>query len=95
MDDRIKIVADHYGFTSQANMLTEEAAEFTVAVNKLRRGYANAYKHIKEEVADVLVVANQLRYLLGADEIDRIIDGKLERQIERIKGEDDNVKEET
>ena len=26
---------------------------------------------------------------------DRIIDGKLERQIERIKGEDDNVKEET
>lgn len=95
MDDRIKIIADHYGFTSQANMLTEEAAEFTVAVNKLRRGHADAYEHIKEEVADVIVVANQLRYLLGADEIDRIIDGKLERQIERIKGEDDNVKEET
>ncbi|PWJ13936.1 hypothetical protein [Ruminococcus flavefaciens] len=95
MDDRIKIIADHYGFTSQANMLTEEAAEFTVAVNKLRRGHADAYEHIKEEVADVIVVAKQLRYLLGADEIDRIIDGKLERQIERIKGEDDNVKEET
>lgn len=95
MDDRIKIIADHYGFTSQANMLTEEAAEFTVAVNKLRRGHADAYEHIKEEVADVIVVAKQLRYLLGADEIDRIIDGKLERQIERIKGEDDNVEEET
>ena len=95
MDDRIKIIADHYGFTSQANMLTEEAAEFTVAVNKLRRGHADAYEHIKEEVADVIVVAKQLRYLLGADEIDRIIDGKLERQIERIKGEDGNGKEET
>ena len=95
MDDRIKIIADHYGFTSQANMLTEEAAEYTVALNKLRRGHTDAYEQIKEEVADVIVVAKQLRYLLGADEIDRIIDGKLERQIERIKGEDDNVKEET
>lgn len=94
-DERIGIIADHYGFTSQANMLTEEAAEYTVALNKLRRGHADAYEHIKEEVADVIVVAKQLRYLLGADEIDRIIDGKLERQIERIKGEDDNVKEET
>ena len=94
-DERIGIIAANYGFTSQANMLTEEAAEYTVALNKLRRGHADAYEHIKEEVADVIVVAKQLRYLLGADEIDRIIDGKLERQIERIKGEDDNVKEET
>ena len=37
-NDGFKILADHYGFTSQANMLCEEAAEFTVALNKLRRG---------------------------------------------------------
>lgn len=86
-DLRIEQIATHYGFTSQANMLTEEAAEFTVAVNKLRRGHADAYEHIKEEVADVLIVARQLRYLLGYEEIDRIINGKLDRQIRRIADE--------
>lgn len=83
-DNRLKEIADYYGFTSQADMLTEEAAEFTVALNKLRRGHADAYEHIKEEVADVLVVAQQLRYLLGADEIDGIMCRKLERQVKRI-----------
>lgn len=47
MEDKIKQIADYYGFTSQADMLTEEAAEFTVALNKLRRGHADAYEHIK------------------------------------------------
>ena len=84
MDERIKAIADYYGFTSQVDMLTEEAAEFTVAVNKLRRGHADAYEHIKEEVADLLVVAQQLRYLLGCYDVDCIINEKLNRQMQRI-----------
>ena len=87
MDNKIKQIADYYGFTSQADMLMEEAAEFTVALNKLRRGHADAYEHIKEEVADVLVIAYQLRHLLGTESIDKIIEEKVERQIERIKDE--------
>lgn len=87
MDSRIKAIADHYGFTSQADMLIEEAAEFTIAVNKLRRGDPNAYENIKEEIADVIVVAKQLRYILGAEEIDKIISSKLDRQIRRIADE--------
>lgn len=88
MDDRIKTIADHYGFTSQADMLVEESAEYMVALNKLRRGKAEAYTSIKEEVADVLVIASQLRYLLGAKEIDSIINQKLERQMQRIETEE-------
>lgn len=87
MEDKLKELANHYGFTSQANMLTEEAAEYTVALNKLRRGYADAYDHVKEEVADVLVVALQLRILLGADDIDHIIEEKVERQLGRLQEE--------
>lgn len=86
-DNRLKKIADYYGFTSQADMLTEEAAEFTVALNKLRRGHADAYEHIKEEVADVLVIAYQLRHLLGAESIDKIIEEKVERQLGRIREE--------
>ena len=87
IEAKLKTIADHYGFTSQANMLTEEAAEFTVALNKLRRGHADAYEHIKEEVADVLVIAYQLRHLLGAEAIDKIIEEKVERQLGRIQEE--------
>ena len=84
---KLKQIAEHYGFTSQANMLTEEAAEYTVALNKLRRGNTDAYDNIKEEVADVLVIALQLRELLGAERIDEIIHQKVDRQINRIQNE--------
>lgn len=87
-NDGFKILADHYGFSSQADMLCEEAAGFTVALNKLRRGKAEAYANIKEELADVLVVALQLRFLLGPEEIDKIAEEKLKRQLQRIHAED-------
>lgn len=87
-DLRIEQIAAHYGFTSQADMLCEEAAEFMVALSKLRRGKADAYENIKEEVADVLIMARQLRYLLGYEEIDRTISEKLNRQMQRIANEE-------
>lgn len=93
MDNRIKRIADYYGFSSQADMLCEEAAEFIVARNKLRRAdkqgfnyITDAYENLKEEVADVIVVAEQLRYLLGKD-VNCLIDEKLSRQIRRMKKE--------
>lgn len=86
-DLRIEQIATHYGFTSQADMLCEESAEYMVALNKLRRGDPNAYENIKEEVADVLIVARQLRYLLGYESIDKIIEDKLSRQMRRINDE--------
>ena len=86
-DLRIEQIAAHYGFTSQADMLCEESAEFMVALNKLRRGSPDAYENIKEEVADVLIVARQLRYLLGYEDIDRIISQKIDRQMKRISEE--------
>lgn len=90
-DLRIEHIATYYGFTNQANMLCEESAEFMVALNKLRRNISNAaYDNVKEEVADVLIMARQLRILLGAEGIDRIVDEKLNRQIQRIKEEENN-----
>ena len=92
----LKSIADHYGFTSQANMLCEESAEFTVALNKLRRGDQNAYKNVKEELADVLVIALQLRLLLGVQDIDNIMNEKVQRQLNRIKeGENTNDQKNT
>ena len=86
-DLRIEQIAAHYGFTSQADILTEECAEYMVALSKLRRGRAEAYENIKEEVADVLIMARQLRYLLGYEDIDKIVNSKLDRQMRRIADE--------
>lgn len=87
LQKELKAIADHYGFTSQADMLIEESAEFTQAVNKLRRGCPEAFTDVKEEVADVLVVALQLRYILGEKTIDNIIGQKIQRQLRRINDE--------
>lgn len=81
----------HYGFSNQADMLVEESAEFTVARNKLRRGNIEAIKQMEEELADVLVVALQLRMIIGEDYIDSIMNEKINRQLERMKEEEDNA----
>ena len=87
-DLRIEQIATHYGFTSQADMAIEECSELIQAICKLRRGYSeNHYTNLLEEIADVLIVARQLRYLLGYESIDKIIEDKLSRQMRRISDE--------
>jgi NTP pyrophosphatase (non-canonical NTP hydrolase) len=88
-DSRIIQIANHYGYTAQSDKIIEETSELTQAIMKLRWGYSpELLEHVKEEVADVLIMARQLRVMLGAEDIDRIIGEKLDRQIERIAEED-------
>lgn len=87
-DNRIIQIASHYGYTAQAQITVEECAELTQAICKLRRAWSNErLEHVKEELADVLIMARQLRVMLGADDIDEIINQKLDRQIKRIEEE--------
>lgn len=87
-DSRIIQIANHYGYTAQSDIIIEECAELTQAICKLRRAWSNErLENVKEELADVLIMARQLRVMLGADDIDRIIGEKLDRQIERINDE--------
>ena len=86
-DSRIIEIINHYGMEQQKIML-EEMLELGLAIMKLSRGYsAERLANLKEEVADVLIMARQLRIALGSAEIDKIIDKKLDRQMERIKNE--------
>ena len=57
-----------------------------MTLQKLKRGKPNI-DNIAEEIADVLIVAEQLKYLYGSDIIDRIIIQKLQRQIRRLNNE--------
>lgn len=87
-DSRIYQISNHYGYAVQSDKIIEECAELTQAIMKLRWGWSDdKLDHVQEELADVLIMARQLRVMLGADDIDEIINQKLNRQIERIADE--------
>lgn len=79
-DEKLKKIADHYGFSTQISKLAEECAEFSSAVHKYNvfmimmandhnPSYCvfrmyEAQKEFFREFADVLVVLKQIEYLL-------------------------------
>ena len=89
-NNMIKIIMSSYDYDQQREIFVEECAEAIQAVQKCKRKTHRmeavaAHENLKEEVADVLIMAEQMRQYIGKKEIDRIIDAKLHRQIERIK----------
>lgn len=83
MKKGIKLIADHYGNEHQTVKAMEELAEL---IQALARGDE---ANIKEEMADVFVMLEQLKYLhrISEIEISRIMFRKITRQIERIDNE--------
>lgn len=84
-DERIKKIADHYGIKRQMHQLAEECSELAVeASHSARKGTT---VKIIEEMADVLIMIEQVVYLAKIDicDIEDCINYKLDRQMERIK----------
>lgn len=99
MQDKLKIIAEHYGIENQSIQLMEEMAELTIALNKYRRSSKVEHQTISEsideqfiieqiieEICDVEIVLEQLKYLLSHSDDDLTIwkQRKIERQLERI-----------
>ena len=98
-NEAIKKISHHYGYDAQSRQLIEEMAELTVALNKYYRQdksdvitakeYLDVqylFNNIKEEIADVTIMLEQIKYLLNISDtdIEQIIEQKLNRQLERI-----------
>lgn len=81
-------IAAYYGLMHQSLKAVEEMSELSVELVK----YANAEKgdidRILEELADVCIMTEQLRFLTGLN-IDGIISRKIKRQLKRIEEEKD------
>ena len=99
MQDKLKIIAEHYGIENQSIQLMEEMAELTIALNKYRRSSKIQHQTISEsideqfiieqiieEICDVEIVLSQLKYLFNCSDDDLAIwkEHKLDRQLERI-----------
>lgn len=96
MQEKIKLIADHYGYEAQSRQLIEEMAELTQAINKLWRKNGNGQntyetnfgclQNIFEEIADVEVVLEQIKHLLDCHgEVENVKKYKIDRTIDRMK----------
>lgn len=87
-DPRIIRIAEHYGYEAQREQFEEECAEAILAAQKCKRhGSHGNFVNLCEEVADVLIMAQQMRILMSTSLIDSFIDKKLNRQLRRIESE--------
>lgn len=85
----IQKIAMHYGFANQCQQTIEEMAELTVAISKLHRDWNEEhYDNLLEEMADVEIMLDQLKYLSGGRyQVEKIKEYKIQRQMGRIKNE--------
>ncbi len=92
--EKLEYVTQHYTFEQQREILVEECAELIQAVQKCKRYPTNDQwnTNFVEELADVLICAEQMRLYLKPtnDEISKWIDFKLNRELKRIVEEKKN-----
>ena len=80
-------IANHYGKEHQVLIAIEEMSELTKELCKYFRRY-DRKKEIIEEVADAQIMLEQLIELFDINnEVDRMVDYKLNRQIRRMEQE--------
>lgn len=73
ISQELKKIAKHYGYGAQSNQLIEECAELIQAVSKYRRAKGRrseglAFENLVEEIADVEIMLEQVKYLLHIPE---------------------------
>lgn len=83
----LDLIAHHYGFEAQREQLIEELAECILAAQKCKRNKPEAFKNFLEELADSYIMVIQMIHLSGCEEVEKIVNEKIERQLRRIDNE--------
>ena len=87
-EEKIKKIADYYGLKNQLKQLAEECSELSVEALHYTRERGGT-ERISEEIVDVLIMIQQITYLLRNDteKLEKYADFKLDRQLDRMKRE--------
>ena len=88
-EENVKEIAEHYGLKNQLRQLAEECSELSVeSSHSARKGTT---VKIIEEMADVMIMIEQVIYLAKIDkcDIEDCINYKINRQLERIEEEEE------
>jgi len=83
--DVLKRIIETYGHMNQMIVAMGEAGEF---INAIRKTLIDEdVTNLIDELADIMIVTEQVRMMLDMDvEVQRMIDFKLKRQVERMGG---------
>lgn len=95
MNEDIKRIANHFGTRNQLEKAVEECGELAEAIHDYLNGIdleadpvdsARDREHVIEEMADVLILIEELAYLLSArPELWKMRGYKIERTLKRMK----------
>ena len=87
-EEKVKRIADYYGWNSQLRQLAEECSELSVEALHYTRERGGT-ERVSEEMVDVLIMIQQIIYLLRNDveKLEKYADFKLDRQLGRIERE--------
>jgi len=82
MNQNIKRIAKHYGFQHQAIKTVEKCGKFIATLSKLANG-EGSWVYIVEEMADVMVMLEQMQYFLciNSSDLHKVMEAKICRQI--------------
>ena len=84
-EEKVKRIADFYGLKNQLRQLAEECCELSIEALHYTRE-RGATERISEEIVDVLIMIQQIIYLIGHGygDIEKYAEFKLDRQLSRI-----------
>ena len=81
-------ILKHYGESSQLRKLAEECGEAVQAALKYDyRANEITKQALITEIADLEIMVQQIKFVVGYETVNKEIDFKLNRQLERIKNE--------
>lgn len=82
-------IAVYYGIANQRYKAVEEMAELIHAIMKTETESVDFahYEQIIEELADVSIMMEQMRFFFGDEAVNDRINEKLDRQLERMERE--------
>ena len=99
MEEKLLYIINHYGISNQLRKFNEEVFELNEALIEHEiledcglfkdSDESETRQHIIEEIADVMVMLEQFKlyYYISSEEITDIFWKKVDRQLERIKNE--------
>lgn len=91
---RCETILRHYGIEKQSIKACEEMGELIQVISKLNFKFSSQnVEHLKEEIADVMVVLEQLKihYGITDNDIDEIVEQKTIRTVNHIRENTDGI----
>jgi NTP pyrophosphatase (non-canonical NTP hydrolase) len=73
-----------WGVYAQLGIAQEECAELIQAISKYFRGDDPLMEHVEQEIADVIIIIEQLLLLVNSENVQNHINNKMERINKRM-----------